>query len=204
MNAIALSNEPGLGRTSRPNPSRASICIATTTTQQTSTAETTYTHTSRLTLAPHNNNGYFVTTTPFTAKPSKRKRTRIYPSQPSIPHHDTKLDLPDSNNNNNESDLWILPDFDEWEADAGPETPLQEMPAPPSSEGGNWTNKLLARAVNSNRERLRRRLEGDGWDFVGGKYGDDGKLSIDVDAGSEESVDDEFDVVVLPMVEVSC
>jgi hypothetical protein len=70
-----------------------------------------------------------------------------------------------------ESDLWILPDFEEWEIDA--ET-SQQSPIPHERE---WA-PLLERAVNSNRERLRRRLEGDGWDFVGGKYGEDSKVSL--------------------------
>lgn len=170
---------------------------------QKSIADTTYTHTSRLSLTPYNN-GYFLTSS---AKTPKRKRSRIYP-QPDHPHmslHQStclNLDLPGSND---ESELWILPDFDEWEADAGIESPLQEVP-PQSSprSNGEWATALLTRAVNSNRERLRRRLEGDGWDFVGGKYGDDGKMLHDADTGSQESVDEEFDVVVLPLVEVSC
>ena len=208
MDTLSLDDGRRLGRKSRAtspydssyNPSRASMptrhpAIHTEPTKQTSTAETTYDHTSRLTLTPHNNNGYFLTTT---AKPPKRRRTRIYP-QPSSHmdlHQSTCLNLTASND---ESDLWILPDFDDWEADA--ESPQQEVPPP---RAGEWATTLLTRAVNSNRERLRRRLEGDGWDFVGGKYGDDGKLLKDVDTGSEESVDEEFDVVVLPMVEVPC
>lgn len=71
---------------------------------------------------------------------------------------------------------------------------------------GTWM-PLVKRAVNSNRERLRRRLEGDGWDFVGGKYGEDGtalKEEADASADSEESVDEEFDVVVLPVTRVAC
>lgn len=161
--------------------------------EQKRTADTDYTHTSRISLTQYNDRGYFITTT---AKPNKRKRPRIYPQLSHMDmHQSTCLNL---NASNNESDLWILPDFDEWEADA--ETPQQEVPP---SRSGEWA-PLLARAVNSNRERLRRRLEGDGWDFVGGKYGEDGKLLKEVDAESEESVDEEFDVVVLPMVEVSC
>lgn len=93
-----------------------------------------------------------------------------------------------------ESDLWILPDFDDWELDA--ETPRKE---PSQAELGT----LLRRAASSNRERLRARLEGDGWDFVGGKYGEDEKVRMqEVDVGGV--VDEEFDVVVLPVVKVSC
>jgi hypothetical protein len=98
---------------------------------------------------------------------------------------------------NDESDLWILPDFDEWEAasDAERLSPQQESP--------QWA-PLLARAVSSNKERLRRRLEGDGWDFVGGKYGYESALLKDERTASQESLDEEFDLVVLPVVEVAC
>ncbi|KAF2264397.1 hypothetical protein CC78DRAFT_234493 [Lojkania enalia] len=96
---------------------------------------------------------------------------------------------------NAESDLWILPDFEEWELSS---SPVDEAPM---KRDGNWPT-LVERAANSNRERLRRRLEGDGWDFVGGKYGEDGKV-YDAGSGSEGSVDEEFDVVVLPIIPVS-
>jgi hypothetical protein len=57
---------------------------------------------------------------------------------------------------------------------------------------------LLRRAASSNRERLRARLEGDGWDFVGGKYGEEEAVLQEAIGQSQESVDEEFDVVVLP------
>lgn len=96
------------------------------------------------------------------------------------------------------SDLWILPDFEEWEMEA--QSPAAEHPM---QQQGEWA-PLVERAVKSNRERLRRRLEGDGWDFVGGKYGEDkGCVSSEDGSASEESVDEEFDVVVLQVVEVS-
>jgi hypothetical protein len=110
-------------------------------------------------------------------------------------HQSTLLNL---NQSGAESDLWILPDFEEWEADDNENT---HAPSRTEVELG----PLLQRAVNSNRERLRRRLEGDGWDFVGGKYGEDGQMLREVErrgtSESEESVDEEFDVVVLEVVE---
>lgn len=116
-------------------------------------------------------------------------------------HQSTCLNLnPDSNGA--EVDLWILPDFDDWEAD----NEAQQQVYQQAKKEGTWM-PLVKRAVNSNRERLRRRLEGDGWDFVGGKYGEDGtalKEEADASADSEESVDEEFDVVVLPVTRVAC
>lgn len=94
-----------------------------------------------------------------------------------------------------DSDLWILPDFEDWEiASESPSTTPQSQ---------SWSNKksaewapLVERAVRSNQERLRHRLEGDGWDFVGGRHGEE-KCALK-EARIEESVDEEFDVVVLP------
>lgn len=116
-------------------------------------------------------------------------------------HHSTCLNL-NAGSDNAESDLWILPDFDDWKADHN----TQQQDRQHATKEGTWA-PLLERAVNSNRERLRRRLEGDGWDFVGGRYGEDGnalKDEADASAESAESVDEEFDVVVLPVVHVSC
>lgn len=150
-----------------------------------------YSHPS-ISLSRYNTRGYWITT-----QSSKRGRLHQQPSPQGEMHQSTCLNL--STDNSTESDLWILPDFDEWELDT--ESPqLQESPRRRDAE---WA-PLVQRAVNSNRERLRRRLEGDGWDFVGGKYGEDGKALKEVDSVSEESVDDEFDVVVLPVVHVSC
>ena len=116
-------------------------------------------------------------------------------------HHSTCLNL-NAEANGAEVDLWILPDFDDWEAD----NEAQQQVYQQAKKEGTWM-PLVQRAVNSNRERLRRRLEGDGWDFVGGKYGEDGtalKEAADASAESEESVDEEFDVVVLPVTRVAC
>lgn len=95
-------------------------------------------------------------------------------------------------------DFWILPDFEDWE-DWELETDGSASAQHESSWGEKRSVPLLERAVRSNQERLKRRLEGDGWDFVGGKHGEDGKLSNSVaEARAQESVDEEFDFVVLP------
>ncbi|KAK7188543.1 hypothetical protein DPSP01_005509 [Paraphaeosphaeria sporulosa] len=134
------------------------------------------------------------------------QRCRLQPTQESQleqqMHQSTCLNL-NANVNSAESDLWILPDFDDWEVDN--ETPQQKH-LPGAKKQSAWA-PLVKRAASSNRERLRRRLEGDGWDFVGGKYGeDDAALKEETEAseGSQESVDDEFDVVVLPVVRAAC
>lgn len=146
-----------------------------------------------ISLSRYNARGYWITT-----KPNKRNRLPAQKDCQMEMHQSTCLNLNiNGPGNSTESDLWILPDFEEWELD-------REMsPQQPVRKEGEWA-PLLARAVNSNRERLRRRLEGDGWDFIGGRYGEDGKIPHEFDAGSEESVDEEFDVVVLPLVSVSC
>lgn len=103
-----------------------------------------------------------------------------------------------------ESELWILPDFEDWELDTPSVAAVDKetfftAPSSPQSDERKDTQptSLVERAVNSNRERLRRRLEGDGWDFVGGRYSDE--IIDDVEnSGEDESVDEEFDVVVLP------
>ncbi|KAH8707044.1 hypothetical protein GQ44DRAFT_777538 [Phaeosphaeriaceae sp. PMI808] len=106
-------------------------------------------------------------------------------------HQSTCLNLNKSSQDSSESDLWILPNFDDWHFDH--ETQHQ---VPPKGPSGEWA-PLLRRAASSNRERLRARLEGDGWAFVGGKYGEDGGTLQTTGDQSEESVDEEFDVVVL-------
>jgi hypothetical protein len=58
----------------------------------------------------------------------------------------------------------------------------------------------ISRAVHSNRERLRRRLEGDGWEFVGGRYAD---VVEEEESRASSTVDEEFDVVVLGVVSVA-
>lgn len=155
-----------------------------------------------LSVSNYNGRGYRITA----QTGGKRGRLQTAPHKMSHMddahmHQSTLLNLStDPGTNSNESDLWILPDFDEWEMDA--ESPQQAEP-PTKRRDSDWA-PLLERAVNSNRERLRRRLEGDGWDFVGGKYGEDGQGMKEMDCASEESVDEEFDVVVLPVVQVAC
>jgi len=95
-----------------------------------------------------------------------------------------------------EADLWILPELDDWEED---ETETESTILTPSSSAelnaerpatGGPENKwagVLRRAANSNLERLRNRLEGDGWDFVKPANRDEEDLDED----------EEFDVVVL-------
>ena len=113
-------------------------------------------------------------------------------------HQSTCLNLNMASDDSTESDLWILPDFDDWEAE-------QEAPVvPASSERESDLGTLLRRAAKSNLERLRTRLEGDGWDFVGGRYGQDTKTLKESASQDEESVDNEFDVVVLPAVRAPC
>jgi hypothetical protein len=134
-----------------------------------------------------------------TASPSwlpQSKRTRFQAHQREL-HQSTCLNLNVASDDSTDSDLWILPDFDDWELDS--ET-IQQTAA---KKDGEWA-PLLQRAASSNRERLRARLEGDGWDFVGGKYGEDGKVMQEAASQSEDSVDEEFDVVVLPLVHISC
>jgi hypothetical protein len=114
-------------------------------------------------------------------------------------HQSTCLNLSIASNDSTESDLWILPDFDDWEAD-------QEAPvASASSERESDLGTFLRRAAKSSLERLRTRLEGDGWNFVGGRYGQDTKILKESAGQDEENVDDEFDVVVLlPAVRAPC
>jgi hypothetical protein len=124
------------------------------------------------------------------------KRNRLQNHQMEL-HQSTCLNLNMASNNSTESDLWILPDFDDWELDN--ESTQRQPPKRTSA----WA-PLLRRAANSNRERLRARLEGDGWDFVGGKYREDDNTLQEAATDSQESVDDEFDVVVLPVTRISC
>lgn len=104
-----------------------------------------------------------------------------------------------------ESDLWILPDFEDWEMETPPtaeDASFFTAPSSPQMDGrkDSCSPSLVERAVNSNRERLRRRLEGDGWDFVGGRYSEDPRdIPHETDTSEGESVDEEFDVVVLPL-----
>jgi hypothetical protein len=125
---------------------------------------------------------------------TQTKRPRLQSRQIEL-HQSTCLNLNLASNDSTESDLWILPDFDDWELD----TDLL-FPAATKGNEAEWA-PLLHRAASSNRERLRARLEGDGWDFVGGKYGEEETVLQDQ---SQESVDEEFDVVVLPMTRVGC
>ncbi|OAK94426.1 hypothetical protein IQ06DRAFT_84973 [Phaeosphaeriaceae sp. SRC1lsM3a] len=124
------------------------------------------------------------------------KRTRLQAHQMEL-HQSTCLNLNMAAQHSTESDLWILPDFDDWELD----NDAQHQST--SKTEGEWA-PLLRRAASSNRDRLRARLEGDGWDFVGGKYGEDEKTLQEAVTSSQESVDDEFDLVVLPVVKATC
>ncbi|KAH7078723.1 hypothetical protein BKA63DRAFT_250142 [Paraphoma chrysanthemicola] len=134
------------------------------------------------------------TTSPSWLPQTKRSRLQAHHTEL---HQSTCLNLNMANGIANESDLWILPDFDDWEVES------EALPREGSTKDGDWA-PLLRRAASSNRERLRARLEGDGWDFVGGKYGEDEQLLQEAIGQEEESVDNEFDVVVLPVVHVSC
>ena len=114
-----------------------------------------------------------------------------------------------------ESDLWILPELDDWEEGEETETESSSQgtlspsasqssttaPQPSAAPQGpnKWAGSFFRRAANSNLERLRTRLEGDGWDFVGGRYRDDEMKCLGGGSGAEgeESLDEEFDVVVL-------
>jgi hypothetical protein len=127
---------------------------------------------------------------------SQSRRTRLWAHQTEL-HQSTCLNLNMASDDNTESNLWILPDFDDWELDS------EAFQQTATKKDGEWA-PLLHRAASSNRERLRARLEGDGWDFVGGKYGEDEKVMQEAVSQSEGSVDEEFDVVVLPMVHISC
>jgi hypothetical protein len=129
------------------------------------------------------------------------KRTRAQPSSQQRGHAELHtsvcLNL-NSASNAATSDLWILPDFEDWSAE------MEQSQLLPLKRGGDGTwAPLLQRAASSNRERLRRRLEGDGWDFVGGRYGEDENVYAAGSVSGEESVDEEFDVVVLDVVAVS-
>ena len=124
---------------------------------------------------------------------SKRGRMQNYQAEL---HQSTCLNLNMASGDSTESDLWILPDIDDWEVD-------NDKQQQPTGKEQEWA-PLLRRAAKSNLERLKARLEGDGWDFVGGKYGEDEKALKEAALHTGESVDEEFDVVVLPVVNVSC
>ena len=93
-----------------------------------------------------------------------------------------------------EADLWILPELDDWEEDETETdsstilTPSNsaELDAPATRGPENKWAGVLRRAANSNLERLRNRMEGDGWDFVKPANQDEDDMD-----------DEEFDVVIL-------
>jgi len=92
-----------------------------------------------------------------------------------------------------EADLWILPELDDWEEDETETestilTPSSsaELDAPATAGPENKWAGVLRRAAKSNLERLRNRMEGEGWDFVKAANQDD-----------EDMDDEEFDVVIL-------
>jgi hypothetical protein len=121
-------------------------------------------------------------------------------------HATTCLNLNQSTDERSESDLWILPELDDWEEDADADTETETPILTPSSSAelhaptspaaatgrpaaeNKWAG-VLRRAANSNLERLRNRLEGEGWDFV--------KPVTTYHDHEDLHLDDEFDVVVL-------
>ncbi|RMZ72159.1 serine-type endopeptidase [Pyrenophora seminiperda CCB06] len=117
-------------------------------------------------------------------------------------HHSTCLNLNAGAQDGIGSDIWILPELEDWEVDEKASTPARSDPFPLSAcaavKQGDWSS-LLHRTANSNFERLRHRLETDGWDFIHGRFSNSSKSSqMNASATqSEESIDDEFDVVVL-------
>ncbi|KAF2728462.1 hypothetical protein EJ04DRAFT_569494 [Polyplosphaeria fusca] len=134
-------------------------------------------------------------------------RARTLPMQHPDPHnmdlhHSVCLNMNDADSADSAS-CWILPDFDDWAADMERSQPLvppnhnpsSSPPATATADAAMWA-PLLRRAANSNRERLRSRLEGDGWDFVGGRYRGEVE-DAEAESVGEESIDEEFDVVVL-------
>ena len=94
-----------------------------------------------------------------------------------------------------ESSLWTLPGLDDGEPCSA-----SDSTSTPANPENRWS-RLLQSAASSNRERHRARLEGDGWAFVGGRYSDECQELSDESA---ESVDEEFDVVVLAREVVGC
>ncbi|KAL6151526.1 hypothetical protein ACJBU6_10504 [Exserohilum turcicum] len=117
-----------------------------------------------------------------------------------------------------ESELWILPELDDWEADDSdtdldasqpPSRPAASSPPTPERHQSPRANEkqwsiYLHRAAKSNLERLRARLEGDGWHFIGARCGDPIKDLHKSSCQSDERLDEEFDVVVLSAVRASC
>ncbi|KZM19584.1 Tripeptidyl-peptidase I [Ascochyta rabiei] len=94
-----------------------------------------------------------------------------------------------------ESGLWTLPGFDDEE------TKSEATSSQPQHQPENRWARMLQSAASSNRQRHRARLEREGWAFIGGRYSDDMHALSDE---SGESVDEEFDVVVLPRECVGC
>ncbi|KAF2632791.1 hypothetical protein BU25DRAFT_417382 [Macroventuria anomochaeta] len=109
-------------------------------------------------------------------------------------HHSTNLHA--NSSFMSESGLWTLPGFDDDD-----ESSLKTPTTKTSAKTENRWSRLLQGAASSNRERHRARLEGDGWAFIGGRYSDEMQELSD---GSGESVDEEFDVVVLARESVGC
>ncbi|KAF3045675.1 hypothetical protein E8E12_011144 [Didymella heteroderae] len=94
-----------------------------------------------------------------------------------------------------ESSLWTLPGSSCFGSDIGTVTPSGTI-----NTENRWS-RLLQKAALSNRDRHRAHLEGDGWAFVGGRYSDELQELSDESA---ESVDEEFDVVVLARESIGC
>lgn len=134
------------------------------------------------------------------AKTSKRKDTdpsiNLTPTTSNLPQrlqtHQNKMDLHQTTCLNLNTATESLSDFDDWEI----EIETESTPQISTKREG-----LLRRAASSNRERLRARLEGDGWDFVGGKYGGEEGASRNGNGNGNrnrgESVDEEFGAVMV-------
>ncbi|KAF3046235.1 hypothetical protein E8E11_005656 [Didymella keratinophila] len=115
-------------------------------------------------------------------------------------HFDLHMSIHQSTLNNSavdmcESSLWTLPDSSCFETDLATATSSH------TAKTENRWSRLLQKAATSNRDRHRARLEGDGWAFVGGRYSDELQELSDESA---ESVDEEFDVVILARESVGC
>jgi hypothetical protein len=139
--------------------------------------------------------------TPPTWLPQPKQRSPLAREHGMNIHASTCLNLNAASEESSESDLWILPELDDWEEnEPETETPAlshssssssslsASLSSPASACVENKWAAVLRRAADSNLQRLRTRMEGEGWDFVKPANHDD-----DEDAG----VDEDFDCVVL-------
>ncbi|RAR01154.1 hypothetical protein DDE82_006726 [Stemphylium lycopersici] len=142
-------------------------------------------------------------------------------------HQSVLLNFTAGSENNTESEMWMLPELDDWEADSdtegssssssssssslqyssSPATPTQQstQQQPDLSTDKEWST-FLHRAAKSNLERLRARLEAEGWDFAGARFaGQSHGVQQQAPCQSEDRLDEEFDVVVvLSAIEAGC